>query len=86
MALTGLVAFTLAGSVWWLYRSQKLRVYYAMILDKEVPDDLVVAEVLAPSRFEAWLSRVGELVSPWLEALVVVIVLGSIVVTLFITF
>ncbi len=72
------LALVVAGSLlWWLYRNAKVRLYYALVSGKQVPEDLAdsVDSLLQPGTVENVLSRVGRYLAPVLEWLLVVIVL-----------
>ena len=53
----------------WLYRSPKMRVYYALVSNTQVPDELEehADEIIAPSRLEIALTRAEEVIEPYIE-------------------
>lgn len=79
-----LFAITLAliGITWWLYRSPRLRVYYALISDRPMPDDLAadVERLTSPGRFESAFGRAGQFIAPYLEVIVVVLVIATVLI------
>ena len=56
----------------WMYRSPKMRVYYALISNAVPPEDLgrPAEEIIAPTRLERALTRAEEAIMPYVEMLV----------------
>lgn len=73
----GLAAFLLLAIGWWLFRSPRMRVYYALISGNEIPQDLSHIELRTRTE-EAIVSWLGDLV-PYLEGLVVLLVIAAVV-------
>jgi hypothetical protein len=83
VAVAGLVAAPLLIA-WWLYRSPRLRLYYALVAGKEVPDDLrsSTATLLVPGRLEAMFGQAARRLAPWFETAAVLLVLLGIIVAI----
>lgn len=74
--VTGLVFISLLGVVWWLFGSKKLRIYYSLIVGDGIPDDIegTLEEQMAPGRAEQIFGRLADIIGPYFEGAVIVIV------------
>lgn len=72
----GAVFALLLGIVWWLFGSNKLRMYYSLISGRGIPDDIdgTLEEQIAPGRAERMFGRLSHVVGPYFEGAVIVIV------------
>ncbi|MEO0576304.1 MAG: hypothetical protein AAF004_12635 [Pseudomonadota bacterium] len=73
------------GVIYWLYRSRKLRIYYAIIAAKPIPTDLAdrADVLLSPGAIERWVSRFSSSAVAWLEWVLVVLIFGFVYVSFF---
>ncbi len=65
------------GAMWWLFGSKKLRIYYSLIVGEGLPDDIEgrADDLLAPGRMGRIFGRISNVVGPYSEGAVVIIVL-----------
>jgi hypothetical protein len=61
----------------WLYGTLRMRIYYALISGRALPDDLPqpAEEILQPGQFEKMFGRLSRFVAPYFEFLAVLIVI-----------
>jgi len=66
--------------LWWLFGNIKMRVYYALISGRDLPDDLPLPadELLAPGRFERSFRRIARKVAPHTEKAIVILILAAV--------
>lgn len=68
----------------WLYATLRMRIYYALISGRALPDGLPrsAEEILQPGRFEKMFGRLSQFVAPYFEFLAVLIVILALVLAL----
>jgi hypothetical protein len=76
-----------AGLLWlamlyWMYRSARMRIYYALISGRPVPDDLAgrVDELTSPGRTESMFGRISGWVAGYTEILAAIVILAFVIV------
>ncbi len=66
--------------LWWLFGNMKMRVYYALISGRDLPDDIPLPadEILAPGRFERIFGRIAQKVAPHTEKAIVLLIIAAV--------
>lgn len=65
----------------WLFRSPKMRVYYALISGSALPGDLPrpIEELVGPGPVERWIARVSNAVLPFAEFAIVLLIIAAVI-------
>ncbi len=73
-ALPGIII--IAGSLWWLFNSKKIRIYYALLANKPLPNHLEnnIETIMSPSSLEKKIIKRKTGTSPHLDSLVMLII------------
>ncbi|MCH9694846.1 MAG: hypothetical protein K0U72_10085 [Gammaproteobacteria bacterium] len=79
-AMAGLFLFVLS-SLWWLFGSKKMRLYYSLVMGQGLPSDLEgpIDELIAPGRAERLFGRFAKAVAPFFEGAVIVLVIVGLI-------
>lgn len=83
-ALAAGIVLCLLLVLWWLFFSRRIRVYYALISNTDVPDDLDASPdvVTGVSRAESLFSRIAVRLAPYVEHALVALVFLSLMLAL----